>query len=230
MAEKIPSNDVKMLSFDLWLTLLRTNGPEFRNARNEQFRRAMAPDMSLDDFNTLVRFADDKANLDAEETGVELDFYDRANRVSAALGKTALPREVLAGIYDSQVELLAAYPPVLIDPETPELLASCKNSVKLAVVSNTGFIHGEQMRGVLNRVGILDSFDHLMFSNEVGFAKPDKRMYGALLDTSGVAPEAVVHFGDNLNADVRGAQSMGMQAVHLPLGSKITDVLASPAE
>ena len=48
-----------------------------------------------------------------------------------------------------------------------------------------------------------------------GAAKPDARIYAALLEMAGVEARQVLHIGDDPLADVVGAMQAGMQAVWL---------------
>jgi putative hydrolase of the HAD superfamily len=67
----------------------------------------------------------------------------------------------------------------------------------------------------LARCGIADLFDGHITASAAGAAKPDARIYAHLLRAAGVAPEAVLHIGDDPLADVVGARRAGMQAVWL---------------
>jgi epoxide hydrolase-like predicted phosphatase len=62
------------------------------------------------------------------------------------------------------------------------------------------------------RWGILDAFDAIVISAEVGMMKPDPRIYRLVLEQSGVeAAEAV--FIDDLPANVDAARALGMHAI-----------------
>jgi putative hydrolase of the HAD superfamily len=65
----------------------------------------------------------------------------------------------------------------------------------------------------LDKHGVLASFDHWSFSDEVGCYKPDPRIFTHALDGLGVAAERTAHVGDLRRTDVAGALAMGMTAV-----------------
>jgi 2-haloalkanoic acid dehalogenase type II len=67
----------------------------------------------------------------------------------------------------------------------------------------------------LERCGIADMFDGHVTASAAGAAKPDPRIYAALLKLTGVAASQVLHIGDDPLADVVGATQAGMQAVWL---------------
>ena len=47
---------------------------------------------------------------------------------------------------------------------------------------------------------------------QLGFAKPDARIFRAAAEAAGVTPDAVLHVGDDVLLDMRGALDAGMQA------------------
>jgi FMN phosphatase YigB (HAD superfamily) len=47
----------------------------------------------------------------------------------------------------------------------------------------------------------------------VGYLKPHRKIFEYALDVVGVRPDEAVFVGDNLTADIGGAQSVGMRAV-----------------
>jgi len=55
--------------------------------------------------------------------------------------------------------------------------------------------------------------DFAVFSSEVGFRKPDPRIFERALEALGVAPENALFVGDRLYEDVRGAGELGMTTV-----------------
>jgi putative hydrolase of the HAD superfamily len=48
--------------------------------------------------------------------------------------------------------------------------------------------------------------------------KPDAEIFRSTLARAGVAPEQAVHIGDNPEADVVGAQAVGMRGAHYTAG------------
>jgi HAD superfamily hydrolase (TIGR01509 family) len=67
----------------------------------------------------------------------------------------------------------------------------------------------------LQRCGIGDLFAGHVTAIAAGAAKPDARIYAALLEIAGVEAAQVLHIGDDPLADVIGATRAGMQAVWL---------------
>lgn len=83
--------------------------------------------------------------------------------------------------------------------------------IKLAVVSNWD----ERLRPLLRRLEMADWFDHVVVSSEMGFTKPDSRIFSHACSLLEVAPEEAIHVGDSLREDVDGALGAGLKAWHL---------------
>ncbi len=64
----------------------------------------------------------------------------------------------------------------------------------------------------LERVGIHRHFHHHISARNTGAAKPDPRIFLAAAECLGVAPENILHIGDDVELDVVGARDAGMRA------------------
>ena len=65
----------------------------------------------------------------------------------------------------------------------------------------------------LQRVGLGSFFRGAMNAGELGAAKPDPRIFDAACRRIGLAASQILHVGDHLEMDVRGARAAGLQAV-----------------
>jgi putative hydrolase of the HAD superfamily len=108
------------------------------------------------------------------------------------------------------------YPPVPMPGAIETLRALSARGIRLGIVSNTGRTPGVVLRRILERHDMLRYFDTvaIAYSDEVGFRKPDGRIFRRSLDALGVEPARALHVGDNPDADVLGAQRVGMRAAH----------------
>jgi putative hydrolase of the HAD superfamily len=64
-------------------------------------------------------------------------------------------------------------------------------------------------------MGILHRFTYLTFSNEVGFWKPNPAIFQYAARGLEESPKRMMHVGDSLTADIRGARSVGMRTVQI---------------
>ena len=93
-------------------------------------------------------------------------------------------------------------------PGARELLESLRPRFRLAALSNSNELHWERNAADL---GVNELFEVAISSHQVGFYKPDPRIYQAALDRLGVPPDAVMFF-DDAPANVAAAAALGMRA------------------
>ena len=65
----------------------------------------------------------------------------------------------------------------------------------------------------LEVIGLQHHFEYTLSSAQFGRAKPDPGIFLRACEAMGVAPQDAVYVGDDLRADVQGAQSAGLRAV-----------------
>ncbi|MBI4233759.1 MAG: HAD family hydrolase [Chloroflexi bacterium] len=121
-------------------------------------------------------------------------------------------RERIAGFYGGSIWVQSPN----LAPGVPEVLVSLRGQgLHLGLISNTGVTPGSVLRELLRRRGILDYFDALTFSDEVGLSKPAIGIFLMTLERLGVAPGETAHVGDHPRADIFGAQRAGLRAIQV---------------
>lgn len=122
---------------------------------------------------------------------------------------------------DALAELEHAYASAALEvlPEAVdgarETLATLKSrGFRVGLISNTGRTPGSVLREILEALGLASSIDVMVFSNEHGQCKPQASIFEELRCGLGVAYDEMMFVGDNLYADVHGAQRCGMRGVH----------------
>lgn len=71
---------------------------------------------------------------------------------------------------------------------------------------------GESQREKINRFELEPYFDLIVIEGEFGRGKPDSEVFRHALAHAGIEPQYAWHIGDNLFADIHGAQSVGVHA------------------
>ncbi|MCX5421949.1 HAD family phosphatase [Streptomyces sp. NBC_00078] len=106
------------------------------------------------------------------------------------------------------------------DDALVEGLRALRGSAKTAIVSNTW----PQMRTRMANAGLLDMVDAIVLSCEVGYAKPDPRIYAAALQCLGARPAETL-FIDDTPGHVATARSLGMAGhVHTSTGDTLARI------
>jgi len=205
---------IEAVTFDLWGTLFYTrNYGEFRlPALN---RLLMVNDVYLDEDELNEAYMAGwrhSSHVIRTEGNRHVQTAEIVDRVLSEVGLVDPPnRDEIVRMYE---EAVLMDPPRLKEGAT-ETLAALHGMYRLGLVSVTGVSAGRLMRGILEKQGALGCFEALAFSDEVGYVKPDPRLFMAALDELGVEPGDAVHVGDSVKSDVLGAKNAGMKTVWL---------------
>ena len=76
---------------------------------------------------------------------------------------------------------------------------------------------------LLHALDLVRKFDFIAASARIGFEKPHPRIFEWALNQAGVPPEAVIHVGDHVDADVEGARAVGIQGVLIDRAGRYGD-------
>lgn len=82
-----------------------------------------------------------------------------------------------------------------------------ESGCRLALLTNG---NGAAQRGKIDRFRLAELFDVILIEGELGFGKPDARVYGLALDALAIEPSDAWMIGDNLEWDVAGPQRAGI--------------------
>lgn len=91
-----------------------------------------------------------------------------------------------------------------------QLLDRLAGDFRFAVVTNTH--HAPLVPGHLAAMGVLDRFDTVVTSVQVGWRKPHPGIYATTLDALGIDAGAAIFVGDTYLADYQGPRQVGIEA------------------
>jgi HAD superfamily hydrolase (TIGR01549 family) len=94
--------------------------------------------------------------------------------------------------------------------EALEFLATDYN---LGIISDTGITPGRLIRLVLEDHDIIDYFDAILFSDEIGVCKPHLDIFTSAQRALESRPNSSLHIGDLIQTDIIGAKNAGWKAV-----------------
>jgi HAD superfamily hydrolase (TIGR01509 family) len=209
--------------FDLFDTLVlfdrnrlpevHVNGRVLRSTAgmlHEAFRQ-YAPEVALPAFADALVWSWQEAERIRDSTHREVAAPERLASLIRRLGvdPAALPAAALPALLETHMHALSRA--IVFPGHHADLLRALRPAHRLAVVSN--FDYTPTARLVLDREGVTDLFDAIVVSDEVGWRKPQARIFETALERLGVAPETALFVGDRLDMDVAGARAMGMTAV-----------------
>jgi putative hydrolase of the HAD superfamily len=150
---------------------------------------------SVPDVQALME-RDDLANEFERGRLSEADFYDRLRELTASRFGLAAFRAALADIFE-------------LNTPMPDLLERLRGEgYRLVLLSNTNETH---LAWVRERFSVLDYFDELVVSFQVGVMKPEPGMYEAALNAIECRPEECF-YTDDIMANIQAGREFGLQA------------------
>lgn len=215
---KINYKNYSHLSFDLWLTLIKSN-PEFKKKRNLLFKNFFEVDATIEKVNEVVRYYDVLCNNINEKTGLNLNtheiYYLILNALQVDLSKNEAKK--LGEFYDETEILFMNYKPELIFPDIKRQFENMVSEGKsINILSNTGFIKGKSLRKLISYYELTEYFTFQIYSDEVGYSKPNNEIFQLVFDQVNKSNETqkkeILHIGDNIIADYNGAINFGFDA------------------
>jgi len=209
---------IKHISFDLWLTLIRSH-PDFKKRRAEFLCSEYNPlDYSVSSIMEVVQTTDMVSDRLNEITGHKVPTELMYRRILVKLGydPTSISDDLIHLIKLKVNRLFMNYPPPLLNESILPILRYLKNEgYILNISSNTGYIEGSTMETTLKNIGISEFFDFCIFSDQIGLSKPSVDFYDKVLERAGCKKDEILHIGDNYKADYLGAMNFGFKALHI---------------
>ena len=100
-------------------------------------------------------------------------------------------------------------------PGALEALQAIHGKYPLAIISDTIFSPGTNLRKLLEGAGMLPYFDHFVFSDELGNSKPHPRVFESVAEAFSIDVKDIVHIGDRPHNDIGGPHAVGARGVLL---------------
>lgn len=142
----------------------------------------------------------------------------RSHAISADAIRSEMERAAVENLpeYAAAIQRLGIFrrEPWSAEKEAPyksaePLLRLLKGRFKLGIIANQGL----DARKRLEKYGLLDYFDLLIISSEVGFSKPSPILFREALYKADTTAEKCVMVGDKLTNDIAPAKALGFVTV-----------------
>jgi putative hydrolase of the HAD superfamily len=210
MFETIQSNFKKAIFFDFGDTLASTNPPYL--IRLASAFRDCGYNGSDDDFERSYVKTDYEIHKKYLERGTisPLEyrdwFYPKLCKHLSLDGESKTIREKIRTALRSIDYTRSALPGAI---QLIELLKD--RGLTLAVISNNDGTTQEKCE----EVGIKGYFDIIADSTNLGFVKPDSRIFQFVLEKLNISPSEALHIGDLYGSDVLGGRNAGLDVIWL---------------
>ncbi len=216
MTESFAKGKVKMIkaiTFDCWDTLIVDDKGRSEKMRSYFQNIFQENKINLSDEEVDTMLADEQVLFEnyVASHQMTLNARDRAQTLLRLVG-IELPEEKLLRVaFDCDHMALEARPPLVTNAR--ETLSQLAETYKIGLICNTGFHSATTVKELLVGHSLLSYLQHLTFSDQVGAAKPNIRIFQEALHKLGCLPRETVHVGDSESTDMKGAKHFGMYAV-----------------
>lgn len=136
----------------------------------------------------------------------ERSWWSRLVRAVFAEAGATFPDEAHYEIFFDALYLRFEEPGTWIaEPGTGEVLRRIAGAHRCIVLSN----FDARLRRILADLDLLDPFEAVFVSCEERLSKPDPRLFARVSERLGVAPDSILHVGDDPRCDWAGAEAAG---------------------
>ena len=190
------------------------------------------PELTITHLNPVVDYLMGEGYELPEKTAVHKQYYetlmaawDNARKTGIAVSVGSIFKHCL-DLWNVPIDMLAMVMDVyaraggvgvvdgvqLYDETIPVLDYLKANGYKIGLVTNS--MSTMKMRDVeLREYGIIDYFDARVTSGDVGYIKPDPRIYNHIMGLLDTDKDHAIFVGDRPSADILGANRVGMASV-----------------
>lgn len=214
---------IRAVTFDLWDTIFIDDSDEPKREH-----KGLAP-KPLERINLVKKFIEKQSPVSGEVVETAYQVIDTAfrhvwyqqnttwtvqERLSILLKGLGikLPEKEFSELIRLHEEMELFIQPDLA-PGIADALAEIHGKYRLGVISDTIFSPGRVLRKILQEYDLLKYFDSLIFSDEVGCAKPTASVFKVAAHELQVELSEVAHVGDREEKDIAGPQALGAKAV-----------------
>ena len=156
------------------------------------------------------RWAEEQRSLDHRE----IPALERFQRLAAILEILPPGPDFLPALVERH---MAAVADTMRLPDAHKrLLETLRARYRLGILSN--FDHGPPVRAVLRREGVLEWFEPVVVSADIGYRKPGREAFARALAQARAEPQTVLHIGDSFQDDVMGALGAGLDVAWINPG------------
>lgn len=161
-------------------------------------------DISFEDFLDVVMNIDVEFRETRYAKGLELPTEER---FGAVLDRLEIADADLPGIL-TEIHMGVIRGLTEVPAHHAQLLDRLAQRFRIGLCSN--FSHSETALRILEESDFRRHLDAVVISDAVGIRKPRPEIFEAAIARLGVAPDEVIHVGDNLRTDVGGASACGL--------------------
>lgn len=214
---------IKVITFDLWDTVFIDDSDEpKRKAAGRLSKRDERRQLVFDYTNKYKEVSKELVDIiyntvDAafrkvwQEQFITWEVKDRLEIVFKGLD-VEIPADEMAEIVRLHEEMELEFKPDFIEG-VGDAIKELHKDYTLAIISDAIFSPGRVLRELLRSQDLLKYFDHFVFSDEIGNAKPQPVVFESVYNKFNIKPEELAHIGDREHNDILGPIKMNSHAI-----------------
>ncbi len=211
----MPRNFIRAILFDFGGTLMygrRDWTPVMAKADDmlAEHLRIQGMDVNPNTFPLEFRKNLDEYFKQREQDLLETTYTFVLRELLKNKGYDDIPSDVLRGALDNLFSVTQANW-VLEEDAIPTLQKLRAKGYSLGIISNAG--DDADVQQLARQFGITQYFDFILTSAACSYRKPHPRIFELALSNWYCPPNEAVMVGDNLDADIRGAQEVGIYGI-----------------
>lgn len=144
--------------------------------------------------------------------------------LNSAQFRSELCRIINTSVRDSEIDRIWNKLILDIPLHRVNLLKELRKNYKVYMLSNTNSIHFDHYTRELAEtfgINLVDLFDHVYVSHEIGIHKPDAGIYTYVLENANLDASETVFIDDSL-ANIKAAELLGIAGIHIASGRDVT--------
>lgn len=205
---------IKAITFDFWDTLYKGNSDN-RLKRNHYLYSVSSAE-NVGEVEIVINKTKKSLESNMERLGIAYTsefFWDIIAK------HLRITYRDLQTFHKFSKDNFLANPPISIFEDKD--LIRLSEDYKLGIISNTLSIPGNTIRQFIGNQSVFKSTiiqDSIIFSDEVGCAKPNYKIFKIAHSKIPYLSEEILHIGDNSRCDVEGAKNYGFNTLFLKDG------------
>lgn len=214
----------KHYSFDLWLTLIKSN-PEFKIQRSRFFfQNFNYKSKTIEQVNDIFRKIDLMTNSINQKTGKNIETHEIYLIIISVINDYTIDFDKinLSEIYDKMENLFFLYLPSLYSNETKYTLDNLKQKgCTCNILSNTALIKSSSLIKLLENLKLDQYFEFQIYSDQVKLSKPNYEIFKLMHENAKKIQNYkldfndIIHVGDNFEADIKGGKEYGIDTFQI---------------
>ncbi len=207
---------LKLVCIDCWDTILMDRKEWAGLIEETLWRELLNGGRLVERSKAGIAFDQEARNFRARLEGEQISVPNKERVINfARLLEISLSVNEVAKVSASVDSVILQPPPELNVGVSAFLAELAHKAIEICIISNTGWFSGRAIRIACNYHEISRFVTHMVFSDEVGRAKPSTRIFRDALEASRCIPEEAVHIGDTIATDVKGALASGIWPIEL---------------